>query len=95
MRHTYVFFFFFQMELKDNDSIKYIDIAENSCEAYVRCDTPEAAQFLVQKNYEGKRLTVLKGKQFISYVYIIIINVFITIYVIVFQTMKRKRIGTK
>lgn len=50
------------MELKDNNSVKYIDITENSCEAYVRCDTPEAAQFLVQKNYEGKRLLILKGK---------------------------------
>lgn len=50
------------MELKDNNSVKYIDVTHGSCEAYVRCDTAEAAQSLVQKNYEGRCLTILKGK---------------------------------
>lgn len=50
------------MELKDNNSVKYIDVTADSCEAYVRCDTAEAAQTFVQKNYEGRRLTVLEGK---------------------------------
>lgn len=50
------------MELKDNNSVKYIDVTADSCEAYVRCDTAEAAQTFVQKSYEGRRLTVLEGK---------------------------------
>jgi len=54
------------MELKDNNSIKYIDVTHGSCEAYVRCDTAEAAQSFSQKDYEGRRLMVLKGKKNIS-----------------------------
>lgn len=50
------------MELKDNNSVKYIDVTTDSCEAYVRCDTTEAAKAFVQKSYEGKRLTILEGK---------------------------------
>lgn len=52
------------MELKDNNFVKYIDVTADSCEAYVRCDTTEAAQTFVQKSYEGRRLTVLEGKYF-------------------------------
>jgi len=50
------------MELKDNNSVKYIDITDGSCEAYIRCDTTEAAQLFVQNSYDGRRLTILKGK---------------------------------
>lgn len=50
------------MELKDNNSVKYIDVTVDSCEAYVRCDTAEAAQILTQQSYEGRRLTVLEGE---------------------------------
>ncbi|KAL0117687.1 hypothetical protein PUN28_008829 [Cardiocondyla obscurior] len=53
----------FKMELKDNNSVKYIDITADSCEAYVRYDTAEAAQAFVQKSYEGRRLTVLEGEE--------------------------------
>lgn len=50
------------MEIKDNNSVKYIDVTKGSCEAYIRCDTAEAAQsFVTQKSNEGKRLTVLTG----------------------------------
>jgi La-related protein 7 len=54
------------MELKDNNSVKYIDITDGSCEAYIRCDTTEAAQLFVQKSYDGRRLTILKGKYFLQ-----------------------------
>lgn len=50
------------MELRDNNSVKYIDVTHGSCEAHIRCDTAEAAQSFVQKSYEGKCLTILKGK---------------------------------
>lgn len=50
------------MELRDNNSVKYIDATVDSCEAYVRCDTAEAAQTFAQKSHEGRRLTVLDGK---------------------------------
>lgn len=47
--------------------MKYIDVTADSCEAYVRCDTADAAQTFVQKSYEGRRLTVLEGKSKIKY----------------------------
>jgi len=50
------------MELRENNSVKYIDVTADSCEAYVRCDTAEAAQTLTQKSCEGRHLTVLEGK---------------------------------
>lgn len=50
------------MEMRDNNSVKYIDVTDGSCEAYVRCDTAEAAQLFAQKSYDGRRLTILKGK---------------------------------
>lgn len=50
----------FKMELRDNNSVKYIDVTHSSCEAYIRCDTAEAAQLFVQKSYEGRILTILK-----------------------------------
>lgn len=53
------------MELRDNNSVKYIDVTAGSCEAYIRCDTAEAAQIFVQKSYEGRRLVVLKGKIYV------------------------------
>lgn len=57
------FIYLFQMELKDNNNyVKYIDVTHGSCEAYVRCDTAEAAQSFVQKSYEGRCLTILKGE---------------------------------
>lgn len=65
------------MELKDNNSVKYIDITNGSCEAYVRCDTVEAAQLFVQGSYDGRRLTILKGKYFLYFA----ISVFLIIYV--------------
>lgn len=69
------------MELKDNNSVKYIDVTHGSCEAYIRCDTTEAAQSLVQKNYEGRCLTILKGKYILELypnIFNILINVPIT-----------------
>ncbi|CAL1675530.1 unnamed protein product [Lasius platythorax] len=57
----------FKMELRDNNSVKYIDITHGSCEAYVRCDTAEAAQSIVQKSYEGRYLTILKDDDEKSY----------------------------
>lgn len=57
------------MELRDNNSIKYIDVTHGSCEAYVRCDTSEAAQSFAQKNCEGRRFVVLQGKYLKSYVF--------------------------
>lgn len=56
------------MELRENNSLQYIDITQDSCEAYVRCITSEAAQSFAQKDYEGRRLTVLKGKYLKSFV---------------------------
>jgi len=53
----------FKMELRDNNSVKYIDVAHGSCEAHVRCDTAEAAQSFTQKSHEGRRLTVLKDDE--------------------------------
>ncbi|EZA52284.1 La-related protein [Ooceraea biroi] len=53
----------FKIELKDNNSVKYIDVTDGSCEAYVRCDTAEAAQSFAQKSYEGRRSTILKGDE--------------------------------
>ncbi|XP_011159639.2 la-related protein 7 [Solenopsis invicta] len=53
----------FKMELKDNNSVKYIDVTADSCEAYVRCDTAETAQAFIQKSYEGRRLTILEGDE--------------------------------
>jgi len=53
----------FKRELKDNNSVKYIDVTADSCEAYVRCDTADAAQTFVQKSYEGRRLTVLEDDE--------------------------------
>lgn len=57
----------FKMELRDNNSVKYIDVTHGSCEAYIRCDTAEAAQSFVQKSYEGKCLTILKDDDEKSY----------------------------
>lgn len=51
-----------QMELKVNNSVKYIDIAEGSFLAFVRCDTPEGAQTLAQKSDEERHMTILEGK---------------------------------
>ncbi|XP_029174094.1 la-related protein 7 [Nylanderia fulva] len=57
----------FKMEFRDNNSVKYIDVTHGSCEAYIRCDTVEAAQSFVQKSYEGRCLTVLKDDDEKSY----------------------------
>ncbi|EGI67069.1 PREDICTED: uncharacterized protein LOC105144452 [Acromyrmex echinatior] len=53
----------FKMELKDNNSVKYVDVIVDSCEAYIRCDTAEAAQTFAQQNYEGRHLTILEGDE--------------------------------
>ncbi|KYN17915.1 PREDICTED: la-related protein 7 [Trachymyrmex cornetzi] len=53
----------FKMELKDNNSIKYVDVIADSCEAYIRCDTAEAAQTFAQQSYEGRHLTILEGDE--------------------------------
>lgn len=50
------------MELRDNNSVKYVDVTAGSCEAFIRCDTAEAAQTFAQKSYKGRRLAVLEGK---------------------------------
>ncbi|XP_014470660.1 PREDICTED: la-related protein 7 [Dinoponera quadriceps] len=53
----------FKMDLKGDNCVKYIDVTHGSCEAYVRCDTAEAAQSFVQKSYEGRHLTILKDDE--------------------------------
>ncbi|XP_032679420.1 la-related protein 7 [Odontomachus brunneus] len=57
----------FKMELRNEKCIKYIDVAYGSCEAHIRCDTAADAQLLVQKNHEGRRLTILKDNEEKSY----------------------------
>ncbi|XP_015432666.1 PREDICTED: la-related protein 7 [Dufourea novaeangliae] len=52
----------FKMELKGNSSLKYIDVAESSFLAFVRCDTAEAAQTFIQKSNEERHMTILEGK---------------------------------
>lgn len=51
------------MELKNNSSIKYTDVEDGSCIAYVRCDTAEAAQIFVQKSDEERHMRLLEGKR--------------------------------
>lgn len=53
----------FKMELKGNSAIKYIDVEEGSFHAYIRCDTPEAAQALVQKSDDERQMTILQDKE--------------------------------
>ncbi|EFN88316.1 la-related protein 7 [Harpegnathos saltator] len=57
----------FKMEFRDNDYVKYIDITYGSRQAYIRCDTAEAAQLFLQKSYEGRRLIILKNNEEKSY----------------------------
>jgi len=67
------------MELKDNNSVKYVDVIADSCEAYIRCDTAEAAQTFAQQSYEGRHLTILEGKNiFRRYILHITNNIFVT-----------------
>lgn len=82
------------MELKDNNFIKYIDVTEGCCVAYVRCDTADASQAFVQKNCEGKRLAILKGKKNYNSPYAAV-NILTFCYAMIFQTMKRGHIGTR
>lgn len=53
----------FKMELRGNSSVKYIDVQEGSYDAYVRCDTTEAAQALAQKSTDERHMTVLQDKE--------------------------------
>ncbi|KAG5322077.1 LARP7 protein, partial [Acromyrmex heyeri] len=39
------------------------NIIADSCEAYIRCDTAEAAQTFAQQSYEGRHLTILEGDE--------------------------------
>ncbi|OXU22748.1 hypothetical protein TSAR_002253 [Trichomalopsis sarcophagae] len=58
----------FKAELRSNSSnIKYVDVKEGSHEAYVRCDSSEAAAALAQKSNEEKNLRVLTGDEEIYY----------------------------
>lgn len=52
-----------KMELKNNNSIKYIDVEDGSCLIYVRCETAEAAQTFTQKFDEEKHITILEGDE--------------------------------
>lgn len=52
-----------KVELKMNNSVKYIDIKEGSSLAYVRCDTAEAAQTFAQKSDEERHMTLLEGEE--------------------------------
>ncbi|XP_043604311.1 la-related protein 7 [Bombus pyrosoma] len=52
-----------KMELKNNSSVKYIDIEDGSCFAYVRCDTSEAAQAFIQKSDEERNMRILEGEE--------------------------------
>lgn len=84
------------MKLKDNNSIKYVDVIADSCEVYVRCDTAEAAQTFAQQSYEGGHLTILEGKNiFRSYLTYYEQYICYQLYVLIFQAMKRNCIGTR
>ena len=52
-----------KMELKNNSSVKYIDVEDGSCFAYVRCDTSEAAQAFIQKSDEERNMRILEGEE--------------------------------
>ncbi|OAD53835.1 La-related protein 7 [Eufriesea mexicana] len=52
-----------KMELKNNNSVKYIDVEDGSCLAYVRCDTTEAAQAFTQRSNDERHVTVLEGDE--------------------------------
>ncbi|XP_029045172.1 la-related protein 7-like [Osmia bicornis bicornis] len=53
----------FKMELKSNNSVKYIDVENGSYIAYVRCDTSEAAQTFTQKSDKERNMAVLEGEE--------------------------------
>lgn len=52
-----------KMELKTNSSVKYIDVEDGSCHAYIRCDTSENAQAFTQKSNEERHMTILEGEE--------------------------------
>ncbi|XP_003705365.2 la related protein 7 [Megachile rotundata] len=53
----------FKMELKSNNSVKYIDVENDSYVAYVRCDTNEAAQTFAQKSDTERHMSILEGEE--------------------------------
>ncbi|XP_076162591.1 la related protein 7 [Ptiloglossa arizonensis] len=53
----------FKMELRGNNSIKYIDVKEGASLAYVRFDTTDAAQMFAQKSNKEKQMTILDGEE--------------------------------
>lgn len=53
------------MELKNNNSVKYIDVENGSYTAYVRCDTSEAAQTFTQKSDKEKNMAILEGNKIV------------------------------
>ncbi|CAL7952130.1 unnamed protein product [Xylocopa violacea] len=53
----------FKMDIKNNSSVKYIDVDDGSYLAYVRCDTNEAAQTFIQKSNEERLMTILEGEE--------------------------------
>ncbi|KOC60892.1 La-related protein 7 [Habropoda laboriosa] len=57
----------FKIELKANSFVKYIDVEDGSCLAYIRCDTNENAQTFTQKPNEERHMTILEGKSIILY----------------------------
>lgn len=56
-----------KMELKGNNSIKYIDVSEGASEVYVRCDTPESAQSFIKKSNKDQNMKILKDEEERSY----------------------------
>ncbi|XP_066583937.1 la-related protein 7 isoform X2 [Prorops nasuta] len=53
----------FKNELKGNSNIKYIDVSIGSYEAYIRCDSAEAAILFAEKSNSDKQFTVLQGEE--------------------------------
>ncbi|XP_015589916.1 la-related protein 7 [Cephus cinctus] len=52
----------FKMELKGNTNVRYIDVTEGSTQAFVRCDTADAAKALAQKTTKGRSLKILQDE---------------------------------
>lgn len=57
----------FKMELKRNSNIKYIDVAEGASEAFLRCDTNEAAKALVLQSNEERSMSILQDAEETEY----------------------------
>lgn len=48
--------------MRSNASVKYVDIREGLNEAYLRCDSAEAATSIAEKSTNERRAQVLAGR---------------------------------